>query len=167
MRYPSAKTKKTRVKRDASKIQFFGEVDLNDQGGITSAMPAWYLERHIEYMEEDLSRKRNMLKRGTLEQDQIPRIKEEIKFEETRLAKIKASKPELTSSQKDRCYTTYENLGQQIKESMPTRKQTKDGLVNPYDELKRNKSKHVVIDALDLLDHFEVHAPNTTKFDIV
>jgi hypothetical protein len=30
-----------KAKKESSKIQFFGEVDLNDQGGIKSDMPAW------------------------------------------------------------------------------------------------------------------------------
>jgi hypothetical protein len=136
----------TKGKRDTSNIQFFGEIDLNDHGGIRSEMPAWYLERHIEELEESINKKETALKFNRIAPDVVPRMREEIKAEKEKLEKIKGSKPELNDSQKDRCASTYEKLEKHIRDTMPTRKQTKDGLVNPYDELKRMKSHHIPID---------------------
>jgi tellurite resistance protein len=133
--------KKKEEKKESSKIQFFG-----DQGGIKSDMPAWYLERHVEFAEDSIRRKQKMLDRGGIEADQVPRVKEEIKAEKAKLKQIVESKPNLTGAQKDRCAKAYENLQRQIKDSMPTRKDAKDGLVSPYDELRRLKSKHITID---------------------
>jgi hypothetical protein len=138
--------KAKQVKKDNRKIQFFGEVDLNDQGGIKSDMPAWYLERHIEYMEEDIRRKETAIRNRTIESDQVPMFQEEIKQEKARLKEIVDSKPNLNDAQRDRCYRAYESLQKQIKDSMPTRKQAKDGLVDPYNEMKRLKQKHISID---------------------
>jgi len=129
-----------------SKIRFFGEVDLDRDGKITSDMPAWYFERHIDEMEEGILRKENQLARGAIAADNVPMIKEEIKAEKAKLRKIKESKPTLTGNQVDRCWRVYKSLTEQIQASMPTRKQSKDGLVNPYDELKRLKQKHIKID---------------------
>jgi len=134
------------VKKESSKIQFFGEVDLNDDGEIRSDMPAWYLEPHIDYMEEDISRKETALAQNRIVADQVPMVKEEIKQERKRLSEIKNSKPVLNDVQKDRCARAYESLKHQISDSMPTRKQAKDGLVNPYDEMKRLKEKHITIE---------------------
>jgi hypothetical protein len=143
---PAAKTK-TKGTRDTSKIQFFGEVDLNKDGQITSQVPAWYLGPHIDAMETGIRRKEMQIERGAVESDQVPRLKAEIKRERTKLEAIKSSKPILTDAQKDRCASTYKSLGEQIKDTMPTRKETRQGLVNPHDELDRLKGKkHIKID---------------------
>lgn len=127
------------------KIVFFGEVDLNKDGKITSDMPAWYMRAHIEELEQNIVRKESMLKRGGFEQDQIPVIKAEIEADRDKLKKIENSRPKLAGKNKDRVVRAYESLGKQIGESMPTRKETKDGLVSPYDEMKRLKEKHIKI----------------------
>jgi len=134
-----------KTKKDDSKISFFGEIDLNDQGKIKSDMPAWYLERQIDEMEEGVSRKERMLKMGTVDPEVAPRMREEVKAERKKLEMIKGGRPNLTGTRKDTCFKVWENLGRQIGDSMPTRKQAKDGLVNPYDEMKRLKNKHITV----------------------
>jgi len=129
-----------------SKITFFGEIDLNKEGGITSDMPAWYFERQIEDLEENITRKKGMLERGQITADQVPVIRSQIEQEQEKLKQIVSSRPRFTDDQVDRCWGVYKSLTEQIKDSMPTRKQTKDGLVNPYNELKRLKNKHIKID---------------------
>ena len=138
--------KEVTPKKETSKIQFFGEADLNDQGGIKSEMPAWYFERHIDFMENNISRKQKMLDRGGIASDQVPRVREEIKAEKKKMKSIQDSRPVLTDTQQNRCYKAYENLARQIKETMPTRKESKDGLVDPYSEMHRMKDKHITVD---------------------
>jgi len=131
----------------SDKIQFFGEVDLNKHGAVGSDMPSWYFERHIEELEENIKRKERMLERGDADAEQIPLIRGQIKTDRDKLVQIIASRPNLTGPQKDRCYKAYEKLAAQIKDTMPTRKETKQGLVNPRDELKRLKDvKHITVD---------------------
>jgi len=129
----------------STKIQFFGEADCDKDGNITSEMPSWYLERHIEELEESINRKETALKFNRIVSDQVPRMQAEVKAEKEKLKKIRESKPVVEGAAKDRCAKTYESLKKQIRESMPTRKQAKDGLANPYDELKRLKEKHITI----------------------
>ncbi len=129
------------------KIQFFGSVDCDRDGRVTSETPAWMLERHMEYLEDEINKKKAGLARGAYESDQVPRIKGEIEQEQKRLQDIINSKPNLTGANKDKCFRAYQRLAERIKESMPTRKDSKNGLVNPYQELKRMKEKHIPIDA--------------------
>lgn len=143
---PKIKAPKEEPQEPESKIQFFGEVDMDDHGNITSEMPAWYFDVHIEKYEQEIERKERWIKLGYLEQDQIQRTKEEIKQEKKRLKEIKDSIPKLSDGTKDRCWRAYESLAKQIKETMPTRKEALDGLVSPHHELKRLKSKHIKID---------------------
>ena len=128
------------------KIQFFSEIDMDDHGNITSEMPVWYFDAQIEELREGIGRKERALERGFIIQEQIPLVKEELIKERAKLKRIKQSKPELKGANKDKAWRTYESLGKQIKDSMPTRKQAHDGLVNPHEELKRLKGKHVKID---------------------
>lgn len=127
------------------KIRFFGEVDLNQQGGIKSDMPAWYFDVHIEELEEGIRKKQRMLDTGAVEIDQIPLLRSQIEGESKKLKEIISSRPHLTDKQRDTCYKVYQNLARQIADTMPTRKETKDGLVNPQNELKRLKTKHITI----------------------
>lgn len=127
-------------------IQFFGEVDLNDQGGIKSDMPAWYFDVHIENLRENIERKARGVERNLYAPDQILRVKEEIKVERVKLKEIEGSRPKLSGKALDKCGSAYESLQKQIRETMPTRKESKDGLVSPHEELNRMKSKHIKID---------------------
>lgn len=134
------------VSEPESKIQFFSEVDMNDKGYITSAMPAWYFDAHIDELREGVGRKERALQMGMVPQEDIYRTREEIKKEKAKLRSIEASKPELKGANKDRCGRAYESLQNQIKDTMPTRKENYDGLVSPQSELKRLKTKHIKID---------------------
>lgn len=128
------------------KIVFFSEVDMDNRTGhITSEMPAWYFDVHIANLDEGIERKKRNLKNNLYEPDQILRVQEEVKVESARLKEITDSRPDLKGTARDKCANAYKSLEEQIKGSMPTRKQTKDGLVSPHEELKRLKSKHIKI----------------------
>lgn len=130
----------------ADGIQFFGDVDLNDSNKIKSMLPAWYFDRHIDELQENIERKERALKNRMIKEDMIARTENEIKAERIRLKEITESRPNLTGNQKDRCADAYKKLAEQIQSSMPTRKQSRDGLVSPHQELKRLKGKHIKID---------------------
>ncbi len=134
------------VQESESKIQFFSEADMDDRGNIKSAMPAWYFEAHIDELKETIGKEERALERGNVEQDQIFRTREEIKKQKKRLKTIENSKPELKGKNKDRCGRAYESLKQQIRDTMPTRKDNYDGLVSPQEELKRLGTKHIKMD---------------------
>ena len=129
-----------------SKIQFFGEIDMDDRtGDIRSDMPAWFFDVHIDNLRENIERKARAVKLNLYAPDQILREKEEITVLRERLKEIEDSRPMLSDTQKDQCAKAYESLKKQIRDTMPTRKEAKDGLVSPHAELKRLKTKHISI----------------------
>ena len=130
---------------EKSKIRFFGEVDLNAQGGRISDVPAWCFDVHMDEMEESIASKQRQIDLGIVAPDSVHLMREEIRSEKEKLNLIKNSKPDLTGNQKDKCYNAYKALGERIRDTMPTRKEMNDGLVNAHDELKRMKSKHISI----------------------
>lgn len=128
-------------------IRFFGDVDLDDNNKVRSMLPAWYFEQHIVDLEESIERKKRALKHKMIRDDLIMRTEAEIKAESEKLTEIRNSRPNLSGASKDRCYAAYKELAEQIKESLPTRKEDKLGLVSPHQELKRMKQKHIKIDS--------------------
>jgi hypothetical protein len=130
----------------SDEIKFFGSVDCDKDGNITSDMPAWYFERQIEELREGVVKKKGMLNRGEVASDQIPVIEGQIQAETDKLNEIQRSRPQLSAKNKDKVFREYQSLAKQIGESLPTRKESRDGLVSPYDELKRMKSKHINVD---------------------
>jgi tellurite resistance protein len=127
-------------------IQFFGDVDLTDDNRVKSQLPAWYFDRQIDDMQEGIDRKKRAIKNRMIKEDQIPITENQIKAEEGRLKDIIESRPNLSGNQKDRCASAYQMLSEQIQATMPTRKQSRDGLVSPHQELKRMKGKHIKVD---------------------
>ena len=130
---------------DSERIQFFGEVDLNSEGGRVADVPSWCFDIHIEEMQETIDRKRRQIELGIVTQESVHLMREEIKMEQDRLDQIVASRPKLTGNQQDKVYNAYNKLGQRIRDTLPTRKENEDGLINAHDELRRMKDKHISI----------------------
>ena len=130
---------------DSERIQFFGEVDLNPEGGRVADVPSWCFDIHIEEMQETIDRKRRQIELGIVTQESVHLMREEIKMEQDRLDQIVASRPKLTGNQQDKVYNAYNKLGQRIRDTLPTRKENEDGLINAHDELRRMKDKHISI----------------------
>jgi len=50
-----------------AEIKFFGEVDLNKKtGGVSSEYPAWYFDRPLDGLAEDVGRMERMLAKGVV-----------------------------------------------------------------------------------------------------
>lgn len=128
-----------------SDIQFFGNVDKTPAGKISSEMPAWFYDVHIEKLEEGIASKKRAVEMGNVPPEQIFRMKNEIKNETERIAEIKRTKPTLNGGQRTAVSNEYHKLQNQIADSMPTMREDQRGFVNPRDELARLKSPHIDI----------------------
>lgn len=141
-----AVAKKEAEKVDVGKIEFFGEPDRNTRGQISSAIPAWMMEQHIEELQENVDRMARSLEYGQVPAESIPYMKSELERERARLDKIKSSKPELKGPAKDAVAKARANLAGQIRNTAPTLRDDRNGYVRPHDEYKRLKSRHITID---------------------
>ncbi len=138
------------VVKKKSNIKFFGSVDCDKDGNITSDMPAWYFPRHIQVLQDSIDRKKAGLARGAYTSDMIPTVQGEIEMEEKKLNVIKRTKPNLTGPDKDKCYDAYKKIAEQIGDSMPTRRDSKLGLADPYKEMGRLKEKHFKVEDAEI-----------------
>ena len=126
-------------------IQFFGNIDKTKDGEVASEMPAWFFDVQVDKLIENVEKRERAIVNGTVPPDHIWNEKNEVANLKKKITEIQMSKPTLKGGQKDMVYKEYQNLQKQIADSLPTRKEDRDGLVNPRDELKRMKSPHIDI----------------------
>jgi hypothetical protein len=126
-------------------VQFFGEVDRNSKGEISSVMPAWYFDAHVDDMAESIARKKRSLKRGEIPPSELMYVKSQVEREEKRLEGIQNSKPDF-GKDKDRFAKAYDNIGKQISDLLPTRSDELMGYASPREELQKSKTPCVSID---------------------
>lgn len=129
-----------------AEIQFFGEIDRNKEGNVSSDMPAWFFDAQIDEMEEAVGRKRRELDKGDVPIQHYPLKKQQLKNLEAKLEKINASKPRLQGGQKTQFANEYHKLQNLIADSMPTRREDRMGYVSPREELNRCKTHHIQMD---------------------
>lgn len=126
-------------------IKFFGEVDRTEKGKIKSEYPAWYFEPHIEDMKEEVERWEREETLGFAPHD--PERKAIIKMRKERYEAITKSKPGISDAQKDQLAKEYKKLSKQIRDSMPTRSEMKQGTVSAHEEARRMSEPIINIDA--------------------
>lgn len=127
-------------------IEFFGDVDRNAQGEISSDMPAWWFDVHMEHLEEEVSKTKRQIKRGEIQPEAVPRKQQEIVAKEARIKGIKATVPKLNAKQRDMVADQYHKLQNEIARTMPTKRENLEGYTSPREELKRCQDFHISVD---------------------
>lgn len=123
---------------EPSNIQFFGAVDRNSKGSVSSEMPAWYFDRQMELMQEEITKKQTALDMGFVARDSEGEYRANIEKETKRLDEIKASKPNLSDRDTDVCAKVYKELRTEIAPSMFTREEEHRNFVRPHEEHRIN-----------------------------
>lgn len=119
-------------------IKFFGEVDIHPtKKVISSEYPAWYQERQLEQLEEEVAQRERQLDRGEITPDKLGEFREALsKRRETR-DKIKSSIPKLTGAEKDNLAKVRKEMENIIREGYFTRSQMVKGTVDAHKEAMR------------------------------
>lgn len=138
-----AATKKT---EKPDEIVFFNEIDLKKDGTLSSEYPCWFFDTHISEMQESIDSKERQLKLGLVHPEMIGRVQAEMERDQKRLDEIKASRPILSGGAKDFAYSEYKKIASQLSDSMPTRREDKNGFVNAHEEYKRLNTPHIKVD---------------------
>jgi len=135
-------------------IKFFGKVDYNKHGRISSEYPAWYFDTHIDTLKESINRKKRAIERGDIPPSELPYARVELEKEERRMDEINESKPKFTDKQVDTIAKVHETLGRDIRDSMFTREDMMRGTASPHEENRRENRpcievKGQVLEALE------------------
>jgi len=118
-------------------IQFYGDVDKNNKGGLSSEYPAWYLENHLEDLKESISSRERRLNRGEVMVDSVPYERQELAKEKQRLEEIQRSKPKISIGERQKLVKIYKELSDEIARSMFTRSDMMKGVASAHEEAKR------------------------------
>jgi len=135
---------KAQVNKDD--IVFFNEIDLKKDGSISSEYPCWFFDVHIEEMKESIASKKRQLKLGLVHPEMVGRVQAEVENQEKRMKEIENSKPKLSGAAQDFAYGEYKKLCDQLSDSMPTRREDRQGFVRPHEELQRLNTPYVSVD---------------------
>ena len=130
------------------KIQFFGAVDRKGKkkdGAIASPLPCWYFPRKVEELEHEVQKKKRDLATGMLHPTAVPQARFELEQGEKRLAEIRKAHVKLTGKEKDEAKLIYDDMAKQIGDSMFTMYETKKGLADPHEEVRRMKEPIISI----------------------
>jgi len=122
------------------KIEFFGAVDKKGKhadGKVTSEYPAWYLDTHIQELQEEINKYENSIKNNLIPEKEMPRSREEVKRLKERMTLIIKSKPKITGKDLDTLNGIYKDLTGQIGDSMFTYTEMQKGLVSAHEEARR------------------------------
>jgi hypothetical protein len=120
----------------SGEFSFFGEVDRNVRGEVTSEYPAWMSRNHIEMFEEDANRLRIEIKQGFVK-EKIGEMQQELEKIEAKVDEIRASKPEMSVKRKDDLKAARKTIGELIAEAMFTRSDMEMGWCDPHEEARR------------------------------
>lgn len=129
-------------------IEFFGVVDRQGRkmgGKIGSEFPAWFFDRKIEALEDEIASKKRTVERGFAAPEVLRRIEAEIKGDNEKLEQIRNSRPQITDKQKDELYSTWKELKGEIQDSLFNRSDMQKGLADPYNESKRMTEARIPI----------------------
>ncbi len=125
-------------------IKFFGKIDMNKAGRISSEIPAWSMKTHIDDLREEIQRKERAIARGDMPLDGIPYAQAKIKEESERLQEILNSRPKLTDKEVDSVDKCRKSLGSKISRTMFTRSDMKLGLADAQEEARRMKGMKTI-----------------------
>lgn len=133
-------------------ITFFGKVDREEKivdgkivSRIKSEYPAWFLERNIDEMDNEISLREGMIERGETPPNEVLYAKQEIAKLKARRDSIMGSKPKIEGKDKDKLAEAWKETGDKISESKFTRSQMEKGTADAHEEARRMSTPCVKI----------------------
>ena len=118
-------------------MQFYGDVDRNHKGEITSQYPAWTQRVHIGNLQEQIASTHRRIENGLVPPEDIPQHKAEMAAMQRQMEEITRSKPDVSVGERDRLQKLYKQLSRGISAAMFTRSEMKMGTADPHEEARR------------------------------
>jgi hypothetical protein len=119
-------------------IKFFGEVDLHKKTGkISSEYPAWYFDRPLDNLREEVEHMERALERGGVPADKQAENRVKLENTKARYENILQSIPKLSPQEKDRLAKARKTMGEEIRSGFFTRSQMDKGTADAFKEAER------------------------------
>lgn len=126
--------------------KFYGKIDYNKDGGITSQRPAWTFRAQIDELTESIASTERSIERGDMPIDSIPEARARIRRESGKLKDILDSKPKLSEVEDNTVNKVEKSLAKKIAETMFTRTDMQKGFVEPHKEADRMVNPIIKLD---------------------
>jgi hypothetical protein len=123
-------------KTDNSAINFFTEIDLDKNGNPKASYPFYQNPRQLEEIKEDKRKLEQAVAKGFVDTDHLPEIQGRINQYSKQLEALEKHNPDMTKNI-DRIDKTSKALAEVISPLMFTRKEMREGLVDPHEEARR------------------------------
>ena len=127
-------------------ITFFGKVDRDKLGKITSEYPAFYFQRQTEDLLEDIAKHERALETHSVPPSEIQYTKSELAQMKAKAKEIYESKPNLSSTQRNDVVDNYKKLGKEIGERLFTRSDMMKGTADAHVEANMMTTGCIKID---------------------
>lgn len=130
----------------AEEISFFSELDYSDKGNISSEYPAWYFDKFIDDLKEQVRVDEESLDMGLIPSEHRPMVAKRISDSKRRLHEIEDGRPKLTQADETKLKAFREQIGKDIAGLQFTRSDMMKGLASPEMEAKRRVMPCIKID---------------------
>jgi hypothetical protein len=121
-----------------AEIQFFGEIDIHPiKKHISSEYPAWYFDRNLDSLQEEIDKTERMLSKGELAPDKVPEFRDNLEKLRERHERIMSSLPKLEGDTKDRAHKARKAMASEIKDGLFGRGQMQKGTADAHREADR------------------------------
>jgi len=129
-----------------SDIKFFGEVDLHPtKKFISSEYPAWYFDRPLANLEEDIRKLEKTLERKDVPADKLIAIRERLTSLKDRYVGIMEFVPRLSGDEVDKLAKTRKEMAKIIQSGLYPRSQMQKGTVDAHKEVERMISPKIAV----------------------
>ena len=122
--------------KDDSSISFMTEIDLDKNGNPKASYPFYQNPRHMEDLKEDKRKLEKAVAAGFVDADHIGEVKSRIAQYGQQLDAYEKHLPEMEKNI-DRINKMSKDLADVIAPTMFTRKEMRDGLVDPHEDARR------------------------------
>lgn len=127
-------------------MEFFGSLDKSRDGRIVSHMPAWYNERQVEELREEIGRTLRALDRGEVPDSHVPKAKADLEALQRKLQDITGQKPKVGDNERNLLWKYYKALGGLIEATLFSYDEMQLGRVDPHEEARRMKDPIIALD---------------------
>ena len=122
--------------KDNSVINFFTEIDLDSKGNPKASYPFYQNPRQLDEIKEDKRKLEQAVSKGYVDADHLPEVQSRINQYSKQMEALEKHNPDMTKNM-DRINKLSKTLADVIAPTMFTRKEMKEGLVDPHEEARR------------------------------
>lgn len=130
-------------------VEFYSEMDKakgpTGNGQVASSLPAWYFQKQIRDLEDDIRQTQRRLEMGQVPHNKEGDVKSQLRKMEKKLDGLKNSNPKNDPETLDACSKAYKDLSKVLSSIMPSYNDDKRGRVNLSKQVDMQQTPSIVV----------------------